>query len=86
MAACRFRKRLMSQRHSEAVERRGIVGRERQRASRHVGRNAVEYNQKLTMRFTSFRAATKYPQRSYEFNRSNIFLAVIAENVIRLEA
>jgi hypothetical protein len=63
-----------------------LSGRERQRAPCHVGRNAVEYNQKLTMRFTSFRAATRNPQQSYGFNSSNIFLAVIAENVIRLEA
>src|SRR5712691_4983903 len=60
-----------------------LSGCECQRAPRHMGRNAVEYNQKLTMRFTSFRAATRYPQRSYQFNPSNIFLAGIAKNVIR---
>jgi hypothetical protein len=41
---------------------------------------------KITMSLTSFRDATRNPQRSYQFNPSNIFLAVIAEYLIRLEA
>src|SRR6266851_10415163 len=53
----------------EFMRELALSGRECQRASRHMGRNAVEYKQKLIMRFASFHAATRYPQRSYEFNR-----------------
>jgi hypothetical protein len=41
---------------------------------------------KITMGFTSFREAMSYPQGSYQLNSANIFLAVIAENLVRLGA
>jgi chaperonin GroEL (HSP60 family) len=40
---------------------------------------------KIIMSFTSFREATRYRQQLYQFNPSNIFLAVIAQNLVRLE-
>ncbi len=42
-----------------------------------VGRRRIQ--PKITMSFTSFREATRYPQRSYRFNLSNIFLRSLSE-------